>query len=59
MALKKCKECNKEISTTAKACPHCGAKSTATKIQDMGCAMMLIPVFIILLILFLVFIKAC
>lgn len=25
MALKKCRECGKEISSTAKACPHCGA----------------------------------
>jgi len=25
MALTKCKECGKEISTTAKACPSCGA----------------------------------
>jgi hypothetical protein len=26
MALTKCKECSKELSTTAKACPHCGAE---------------------------------
>ncbi|MEX0685754.1 MAG: SH3 domain-containing protein [Balneolales bacterium] len=26
MALKKCKECKKEISTKAKNCPYCGAK---------------------------------
>lgn len=26
MALKECKECKKEISTQADACPHCGAK---------------------------------
>jgi len=25
MALIKCPECKKEISTTAEACPHCGA----------------------------------
>jgi rRNA maturation endonuclease Nob1 len=25
MALVKCYECSKEISDTAKACPHCGA----------------------------------
>jgi hypothetical protein len=24
MAMKKCKECGKEVSTTAKICPHCG-----------------------------------
>jgi hypothetical protein len=28
MALKKCKECGKEISTQAKACPSCGAPNT-------------------------------
>lgn len=26
MAMTTCKECGKEISTTAAACPHCGAK---------------------------------
>jgi len=26
MALKKCKECGKEISTGAGRCPHCGAR---------------------------------
>jgi hypothetical protein len=26
MALKKCKECGKEVSTSAKTCPHCGVK---------------------------------
>lgn len=26
MALIKCRECGKEVSTDAKACPHCGAK---------------------------------
>lgn len=26
MALKKCKECGNEVSTSAKACPKCGAK---------------------------------
>jgi hypothetical protein len=26
MALKLCRECGKEVSTDAKACPHCGAK---------------------------------
>lgn len=26
VALKNCKECGKEISTKAEACPHCGAK---------------------------------
>lgn len=26
MALVNCKECNKEISDSAKQCPHCGYK---------------------------------
>ncbi len=26
MAIKKCKECGKEVSTSAKVCPHCGKK---------------------------------
>ena len=32
MALIKCKECGNEISTTAKACPKCGAKIKKTSI---------------------------
>lgn len=59
MALKKCKECGKEISDSAKACPHCGAKSTATKIQELGCAMTLLPIFIVLLLLIIVGILSC
>lgn len=29
MALAKCKECKKEVSTSAKVCPHCGVKNPA------------------------------
>ena len=29
MALTKCRECGKEVSTEAKACPHCGASKPA------------------------------
>lgn len=32
MALTTCKECNREISTKATACPHCGAKVAHTSI---------------------------
>ncbi len=37
MAMKTCKECGKEVSTSAKACPHCGktnpsGRSTAVKV---------------------------
>ena len=31
MALITCKECGSEVSTTAKACPKCGAKVPKTK----------------------------
>ena len=31
MALIKCKDCDKEISTTANACPNCGAKPRKKK----------------------------
>ena len=34
MSLVKCKECGKEISNTAKFCPHCGAK---LKKKGIGC----------------------
>ena len=30
MAMTTCGECGKEISTTAKACPHCGASMSNT-----------------------------
>jgi hypothetical protein len=30
VALTKCKECKKEVSTSAKTCPHCGVGSPAT-----------------------------
>ena len=30
MAMTQCKECGKEISTKAAACPHCGAKAKRT-----------------------------
>jgi hypothetical protein len=29
MSLTKCRECGKEVSTEAKACPHCGIKNPA------------------------------
>ena len=31
MALSKCVECGKEVSTLAKTCPHCGAPKPALK----------------------------
>nr|WP_139183761.1 hypothetical protein [Pseudomonas sp. NFPP33] len=32
MAMTVCHECKKDISSTAKACPHCGAEAPKTKI---------------------------
>ncbi|ELY4778454.1 hypothetical protein SM077_000237 [Cronobacter sakazakii] len=37
MALTKCKECKKEVSTSAKTCPHCGVKNPGvTAKQTLG-----------------------
>ena len=30
MTVKKCPECNGDVSTKAKACPHCGARRSLT-----------------------------
>ncbi|HAT2207796.1 TPA: hydrogenase maturation nickel metallochaperone HypA, partial [Kluyvera intermedia] len=35
MALTKCKECKKEVSTSAKTCPHCGVKDPGTTAGQM------------------------
>lgn len=34
MALIKCSECNKDISSTAKVCPHCGHKMIIQHAQN-------------------------
>ncbi len=34
MAMTKCKECGKEVSTSAKACPHCGVKNPGVSAKD-------------------------
>lgn len=31
MAMTKCKECKKDVSTSAKVCPHCGVKNPGVK----------------------------
>ena len=36
MALIKCKECNKEISSTVKVCPHCGFKNDKKTCPECG-----------------------
>jgi hypothetical protein len=35
MALKKCKECKKEVSSSAKTCPHCGISNPTTTAGEM------------------------
>ncbi|MGD9638763.1 MAG: SH3 domain-containing protein [Alphaproteobacteria bacterium] len=45
MSLIKCRECNKEVSDTAKSCPHCGAK-IKTKHGHSGCLLWGIGLFI-------------
>lgn len=36
MALKPCKECKKEVSTSASKCPHCGVRNPTTSTAK-GC----------------------
>jgi hypothetical protein len=48
MALIKCKDCQKEFSTDAKACPHCGAKLPLLH-QKLGCGGFLLVMFILAL----------
>jgi hypothetical protein len=46
VALKPCRECGRDVSPTAKACPNCGVAYPANKLaatgdqmQKMGCAL--------------------
>ena len=34
MAIRKCKECGKEVSSTAKTCPHCGISNPGVRLVD-------------------------
>lgn len=43
MALTKCKECKKDVATSAKACPHCGVKNPGIGFkQNLGGCLILI-----------------
>lgn len=45
MALKRCKECGREISTEAKVCPHCGKKNpTGERIGCIAAVLILLAV---------------
>ena len=35
MALANCKECEKEVSTSAKTCPSCGVPNPTAKVENM------------------------
>ena len=45
MALKKCKECGKEVSTKAKECPSCGAPVKSS--SSIGCLTIIAVIFLI------------
>lgn len=47
MALKKCKECGKEVSTKADLCPNCGAKQKRKGIGCGGALLILIVIGVI------------
>ncbi|MGD9733588.1 MAG: zinc ribbon domain-containing protein [Desulfamplus sp.] len=47
MALQKCKECGKEVSTKADSCPNCGAKVK----KQIGCLQSIFWIFLVLLII--------
>ncbi|MCX9105894.1 DUF4875 domain-containing protein [Aeromonas veronii] len=49
MALVKCKECKKEVSNSAKVCPHCGIKNPAVTAKDyiLGVIGLIVIVFVI------------
>ena len=49
MAMTKCKECKKEVSTKAKTCPHCGVKDPGTKFSEVlgGFVILLVVIFAI------------
>lgn len=38
MALKQCRECGQEVSSSAKKCPHCGVSNPAGGLAGLGCA---------------------
>lgn len=49
MALTKCKECKKEVSSSAKTCPHCGVKDPAIGAkQKLGGCLVLIVIFFLI-----------
>ena len=59
MAMKLCRECNKEISSLAKKCPHCGidkpfGDSAAVLMMRAGCALIVLPTLLLILAIFVI-----
>jgi len=48
MAIKKCKECGKDVSTKADNCPHCGAKQHIGFMEICGCLTIISIIIIII-----------
>lgn len=49
MAIQKCHECGKDVSTTAKACPNCGASVKKPLLQkNIGCLCIVVLLIVIL-----------
>ncbi len=49
MALDNCPDCGREISATAKVCPHCGGKTRyARKTEDDKASSLVIRLFIVM-----------
>ena len=51
MALIKCSECGKEISSSAKMCPHCGASNKISNNKKSNKKILFIVIFILLIVL--------
>lgn len=48
MALKKCKECGKDVSDKAATCPNCGAPIPKPWLKASGCLIILVGFFVVL-----------
>ena len=52
MAIKKCKECGGDVSTTATACPHCGSRSVKNNYGCLFAALVVMGIFIVFCFIF-------
>ena len=59
MALDNCPDCGREISATAKVCPHCGGKTRyANKVEDDRISSVAVGLFVVIGIFTFLFIVA-